>query len=66
MPAVVNVAHVATLAVTLFEAALHGPVPEVLVALTLKVYAVQAVKPVNVNGEDAPDTVKPPGVDVAV
>ncbi len=59
-------AHVATLAVTLFEAALHAPVPVAFVALTLKVYAVQRVKPVTVNGEAEPDAVILPGVDVTV
>jgi hypothetical protein len=50
----------------LLDAALHGPVPEALLALTLKVYAVQRVKPVTVTGEPAPVAVMQPGVDVAV
>ena len=43
-----------------------GPVPTLLVAVTVKVYAVPLAKPVTVNGLDAPDAVKPPGLDVAV
>lgn len=66
MPAVVYVAQVGTVAVILLEAALQGPVPAPLVALTLKVYEVPVVNPVTVNGEDAPDAVTQPGVDVAV
>ena len=34
--------------------------------MTLKVYAVQLVRPLTVMGEDAPVPVKQPGVDVAV
>ena len=47
-------------------AALHGPVPAPLVALTLKVYVVFAVKPETVTGEDAPEPVLHPGLEVAV
>lgn len=50
----------------LLDAALHGPVPEVLVALTLKVYAVPVVRPLTVTGDAAPVPVMHPGVDVAV
>jgi hypothetical protein len=47
-------------------AALSGPVPTELVALTLKVYEVLPVSPLTVIGEDAPVPVIFPGVDVAV
>ena len=50
----------------LFEAALHALTPDAFVALTLKVYEVPQVRPVTVRGEDAPDAVLQPGVDVAV
>lgn len=66
VPAVVKVAQVACVAVMLLDAALQAPAPAALAALTLKVYAVPRVRPVTVNGEDAPDVVMPPGVDVAV
>jgi hypothetical protein len=67
VPGVVYVAHVTgTAGVTLLDAALHGPVPEALVALTLKVYAVPFVRPLTVIGDDAPVPVTQPGVDVAV
>jgi hypothetical protein len=49
----------------LFEAALDGPVPPGVVPATENVYAVLAVKPVTVIGEE-PVPVKPPGLDVAV
>lgn len=53
--------------VTLPEAALQGPVnPFDPVAFTLNVYAVLFVNPVTTRGEEAPDAVKHPGVDVAV
>jgi len=52
--------------VTLFDAALAGPVPVALVAVTVNVYAVPVVNPVTVTGDDAPVPVKPPGLDVAV
>lgn len=45
------------------EAAL---VPAELVAVVVKVYEVALARPVTVNGEDAPDAVKPPGDEVAV
>jgi hypothetical protein len=66
VPAVLKTTHEASLAVTLFDAALQGPVPVPLVALTLKVYAVAAVRPVTTNGDAAPVVVTPPGVDVTV
>jgi hypothetical protein len=50
----------------LLEAALHAPVPKSLVALTLKVYEVAAVRPVTTNGDAAPVVVTPPGVEVTV
>jgi hypothetical protein len=56
----------AFVAVMLFEAALSGLVPFVPVALTLKVYEVASVNPLTVKGEDAPDTVIQPGVEMAV
>jgi hypothetical protein len=52
--------------VTLLLAALAGPVPVALVAVTVKVYAVPVVNPVTVIGEDAPVAVIPPGLEVAV
>jgi hypothetical protein len=51
--------------VTELLAALHGPYPVALVALTLNVYAVPVVNPDTVIGEDAPVLVIHPGVDVA-
>lgn len=53
--------------VTLLDAALHGPnKPLEPRALTLNVYAVQLVRPVTEIGDDAPDAVMQPGVDVTV
>jgi hypothetical protein len=52
--------------VTELLAALAGPVPEVFVAVTVKVYEVPFVKPVTVIGEDAPVPVRPPGLEVTV
>lgn len=51
--------------VTLFEAALAGPVVKV-VALTVNVYAVPFVSPVTVIGEVDPVAVMLPGEDVTV
>ena len=48
------------------EADEASDVPTELVAVTVNVYAVLFVKPVTVKGEDAPDAVKPPGLDVTV
>lgn len=66
VPAVVKVAHVSKTAVILLDAALQGPVPAPLVALTLKVYEVPLVRPLTVTGDDVPVAVMQPGVDVAV
>jgi hypothetical protein len=55
--------------VTLFEAALAGPVPITLVAVTVNVYAVPIVKPVTVIVPEPAwlnVPVSPPGDDVAV
>ncbi len=52
--------------VTLLLAALAGPVPAALVAVTVKVYATPVVRPVTVIGEDDPVAVMPPGLEVAV
>lgn len=65
MPDDVYVEQVA-IGVTLFDAALDGPVPAPLVARTENVYAVPVVNPVTVTGEDAPVPVKPPGLEVAL
>jgi hypothetical protein len=43
-----------------------APVPTAFVAVTVNVYAVPLLKPVTVSGLDAPDAVKPPGLDVTV
>jgi hypothetical protein len=61
----VYVAQVCAGGVTLFDAALVGPVPAPLVALTVNVYAVPIVNPETVIG-DAPVPVMLPGLDVAV
>jgi hypothetical protein len=53
-------------AVTLFEAEEAAEVPIAFVAVTVNVYEVDDVKPVTVNGEDAPEAVSPPGLDVTV
>jgi hypothetical protein len=52
--------------VTLLDGALAGPVPEALVAVTVKVYATPVVSPVTVIGEDEPVAVMPPGLEVTV
>jgi hypothetical protein len=52
--------------VTLLDAALAGPVPVALIALTVKVYATPVVSPVTVIGEDEPVAVMPPGLEVTV
>jgi hypothetical protein len=56
----------AGIGVTELLAALAGPVPVALVAVTVNVYAVPVVSPLTVIGEDAPVPVSPPGLDVAV
>src|SRR3569623_1441714 len=52
------------LGVTLLDAADALPVPEQLVAVTVKKYAVPLVRPVTSLGLDAPVAVMPPGLDV--
>jgi hypothetical protein len=52
--------------VTLLLAALAGPVPTLLVAVTVNVYAVPLVRPVTVIGDADPVAVTPPGLDVTV
>jgi hypothetical protein len=52
--------------VTLFDAALDGPVPAPFVAVTVNVYAMFVVSPETVIGEAAPVAVRPPGEDVTV
>ena len=54
------------LGVTLFDADEALPVPTLLVAVTVKVYAVPLVRPVTVTGLDAPVPVRPPGLEVTV
>ena len=55
-----------TVAVIDDDAALAADVPLAFVATAVKVYAVPSVKPVTVKGDDAPDAVSPPGLDVTV
>jgi hypothetical protein len=50
----------------LLEAADAALVPRLLVAVTVNVYETLDCKPVTVNGDEAPDAVNPPGLDVAV
>jgi hypothetical protein len=50
----------------LFEAAEATEVPIAFVAVTVKVYEVDDAKPVTVNGDDAPDAVNEPGLEVTV
>jgi hypothetical protein len=52
--------------VKLFDAVDAGPVPTLLVAATVHVYAVPFVKPVTVSGLAAPLLVTAPGLHVAV
>ncbi len=52
--------------VTAEEAAEAAPVPTLLVAVTVKVYAVPLVSPVTVIGEEPPLAVMPPGEEVTV
>jgi hypothetical protein len=52
--------------VTLFDAVEAGPVPTLLVAATVQVYAVPFVSPVTVSGLAAPEPVTAPGLHVAV
>jgi hypothetical protein len=55
-----------TLGVTLLLEPLADPVPNALVAVTVKVYVVPTVRPDTVIGLAAPVPVMPPGLDVAV
>jgi hypothetical protein len=52
--------------VTLFDAVDAVPVPALLVALTVNVYAVPLVSPVTVIGLDDPVPERPPGAEVTV
>lgn len=52
--------------VTAFEALDAGLVPALLVAVTVKVYAVPLVSPVTLSGLVAPLAVRPPGAEVTV
>ena len=52
--------------VTVFDAPEAGPVPTLLVAVTVKVYAVPLVRPGTTIGEAAPVAVMPPGLEVTV
>jgi hypothetical protein len=53
-------------AVTELEGTEAGPVPALLVAVTVKLYEVPLVKPVTVIGGAVPVAVKPPGDEVTV
>lgn len=66
MPGVVYATCCASTAVILLLAALAGPVPATFVAVTVNVYEVPIVKPLTVIGEDAPEPVRPPGLEVTV
>ena len=57
---------VAAVGVTGLVATEAAPVPTMLVAVTVKVYAVPLVKPLNTIGDAAPDAVVPPGLEVTV
>ena len=52
--------------VTLLDAADAAPVPALLVAVTVKVYAVPLLRPLTTTGEVAPLPVNPPGLEVTV
>ena len=52
--------------VTLFDAAEAGPVPIILVALTVKVYALPLVSPVTVQGDAVQVATLLPGMEIAV
>ena len=52
--------------VALFEAVDAGPVPALLDAVTVNVYAMPFVRPVTVSGEEGPVDVTPPGLEVTV
>jgi hypothetical protein len=51
---------------TLLETAEAAPVPTLLVAVTVKVYAVPFVSPLTVRGLLPPVAVNPPGLEVTV
>ena len=55
-----------TAGVTLLDAADADPVPTLLVAVTVNVYAVPLVSPVTVMGLEEPVPVNPPGFAVTV
>jgi hypothetical protein len=50
----------------LLDAALDGPAPPGVEALTVNVYEVEPANPLTVIGEDDPVPVPPEGLDVAV
>jgi hypothetical protein len=51
-------------AVILFDAEDAALTPIALLAVTVNVYAVAEARPVTVNGDEAPDAVNPPGLEV--
>jgi hypothetical protein len=53
-------------AVMLLEAEDAALVPRELVAVTVNVYDVLDCKPVTVSGDEAPELVNPPGLEVTV
>ena len=57
---------VAAVGVTTLVATEAAPVPTMLVAVTVKVYAVPLVKPVITMGDAPPDNEMPPGLEVTV
>jgi hypothetical protein len=50
----------------LLDAADEAPVPWAFVAVTVNVYEVEDCKPVTVKGDEAPEAVNPPGLEVTV
>ena len=66
VPGLLNVIVCAARGVTLFEAFDAGPVPALLDAVTVNVYAMPFVRPVTVSGEEGPVDVTPPGLEVTV
>ncbi len=65
-PGLVKVIVCDAFGVTELDALDADPVPALLVAVTVKVYAVPLVKPVTLIGELAPVPVIPPGFEVTV
>ncbi len=65
-PGLAKVMVCAALGVTLADAVDAELVPALLVAVTVKVYAVPLVRPLTVIGLAAPVPVRPPGLDVTV